>query len=116
MHLQIRTVVECLPPHLVADNPQERRTEGDRPGQYEGETALHIAIVNGDLDMVKFLIQNSADVRARAYGSFFQQGSVVYYGEYPLSFAACTGQKDIVSYLKRHGAHINKDRDTECVL
>jgi hypothetical protein len=61
---------------------------------------------------VKFLIQNSADVRARAYGAFFQEGSVVYYGEFPLSFAACTGQKDIVSYLKRHGAHVNTDRDT----
>ena len=65
--------------------------------------------------MVKFLIANSADIRARAYGAFFQQGSVVYYGEFPLSFAACTGQKDIVSYLKRHGARINKDRDTEWV-
>ncbi len=60
---------------------------------------------------VKFLVQNGADVRARAYGSFFQPGSAVYYGEYPLSFAACTGQKDIVSYLKRHGARVNHDRD-----
>lgn len=50
-------------------------------------------------------------MRARSYGGFFQIGSVVYYGEYPLSFAACTGQKDIVSYLKRHGARVNHDRD-----
>ncbi|KXZ41393.1 hypothetical protein GPECTOR_497g455 [Gonium pectorale] len=96
---------------LVNTPYQERKSETDPPGQYEGETALHIAIVNHDFDMVKFLVQNGADVRARAYGSFFQPGSAVYYGEYPLSFAACTGQKDIVSYLKRHGARVNHDRD-----
>ncbi|GIL76046.1 hypothetical protein Vretimale_5686 [Volvox reticuliferus] len=96
---------------LVNTPYQERKAETDPPGQYEGETALHIAIVNHDFDMVKFLVQNGADVRARAYGSFFQPGSAVYYGEYPLSFAACTGQKDIVSYLKRHGARVNHDRD-----
>lgn len=55
-------------------------------------------------------------MRARAFGAFFRQGSTVYYGEYPLSFAACTGQRDIVSYLKRHGAHVNNDRDTWWVL
>ena len=60
---------------------------------------------------VKFLVQAGADVRARAYGTFFQPGTAVYYGEYSLSFAASTGQKDIVSYLKRHGARINVDRD-----
>lgn len=32
-------------------------------------------------------------------------------GEYPLSFAAATGQKDIVSYLKRHNARVNHDCD-----
>ncbi|PNH09877.1 Transient receptor potential cation channel subfamily V member 6 [Tetrabaena socialis] len=96
---------------LVNTPYQERKTETDPAGLYEGETALHIAIVNHDFDMVKFLVQNGADVRARAYGSFFQPGSAVYYGEYPLSFAACTGQKDIVSYLKRHGARVNHDRD-----
>eukprot|EP00798_Chlamydomonas_sp_ICE-L_P026129 gene26129-11847_t len=96
---------------LVNTPYQERRNENDHPGHYEGETAIHIAIVNKDFDMVKFLVQNSANVRARAYGQFFQEGSVVYYGEYPLSFAACTGQKDIVSYLKRHGARVNGDKD-----
>jgi hypothetical protein len=33
---------------------------------------------------VKFLVQNGADVRARAFGAFFQPGSAVYYGEFPL--------------------------------
>lgn len=96
---------------LVNTPYQERKHELDPPGQYEGETALHIAIVNRDFDMVKFLIQAGAEIRARCYGSFFQLGSAVYYGEYPLSFAAATGQKDIVSYLKRHGARVNQDCD-----
>jgi ankyrin repeat protein len=71
----------------------------------------NICVVDGC--QVKFLIQNGADVRVRAYGGFFKPGSPVYYGEYPLSFAACTGQKDIVSYLKRHGARVNADRDMQ---
>ncbi len=33
------------------------------------------------------------------------------YGGYPLSFAACTGQKDVVAYLRRHGAQVNSDCD-----
>lgn len=32
----------------------------DPPGTYEGQTALHIAIVNKDMDMVKFLVQVGA--------------------------------------------------------
>ncbi len=32
---------------------QERKHEHDTPGLYEGETALHIAIVNRDFDMVR---------------------------------------------------------------
>jgi len=36
-----------------------------------------------------------------------------YYGEFPLSFAACTGQKEIVAHLKRHGAAVNADRDMQ---
>ncbi|GAX79471.1 hypothetical protein CEUSTIGMA_g6912.t1 [Chlamydomonas eustigma] len=106
-------LVKLYGKQLVNTPYQERSFSADTPGQYEGETALHIAIVNRDFDMVKFLIQNGADVRARAYGAFFQKPSPVSFGEFPLSFAACTGQKDIVSYLKRHGAHINTDRDTE---
>jgi hypothetical protein len=50
--------------------------------------------------------QNGADIRARAWGTFFRQGGPMYYGEYALSFAACTGQKDVVAYLRRHGAQV----------
>ena len=89
---------------LVNTPYQERKAVSDPPGLYEGETALHIAIVNHDLAMVKFLVAHGADVRARAYGGFFDIGGPVYYGEYPLSFAASLGQKDIVTFLHQHGA------------
>ncbi|MEW5311092.1 MAG: hypothetical protein WDW38_002835 [Sanguina aurantia] len=107
----VKFLVKLYGRTLVNTPYQERKHEHDSPGPYEGETAIHIAVVNHDFDMVKFLIQNGADTRARAYGSFFQPGSPVYFGEYPMSFAACTGQKDIVSYLKRHGALVNEDQD-----
>lgn len=32
---------------------------------------------------------------------------------YPLSFAACSGQKEVVAHLKRHGASVNGDRDAQ---
>ena len=38
---------------------------------FPGETALHIAIVYGDFDMVKFLVGKGADVGQRATGRFF---------------------------------------------
>jgi hypothetical protein len=56
--------------------------------------------------LLLLLLQNGADIRARAWGTFFRQGGPMYYGEYALSFAACTGQKDVVAYLRRHGAQV----------
>ncbi|PVD21847.1 hypothetical protein C0Q70_17649 [Pomacea canaliculata] len=93
-----------------------------------GETILHIAIVNEDPAMVKFLLDNGADVHARACGNFFcpddQKDSrtdsldhewvsvcentnyegFVYWGEYPLSFAACLGQEECVRLMLAKGA------------
>jgi len=37
-----------------------------------GESALHFAIVNGDLDSVKLLIDKGANINQRATGRFFQ--------------------------------------------
>ena len=37
----------------------------------KGETALHLAIVYGDQDLVKLLVENGADVNQRATGRFF---------------------------------------------
>jgi hypothetical protein len=108
-----RYLVKLYGRALVNAPFQERRHPGDPPGAYEGETALHVAVVNRDLDMVRFLVQNGADVRARAWGPFFGPGGPMHYGEFPLSIAACTGQRDVVAYLKRHGARVDEDRDVQ---
>ena len=42
------------------------------PGSFDlGENALHMAIVNEDPAMVKFLLGKGADYHQRAYGNFF---------------------------------------------
>lgn len=68
---------------------------------YRGHSALHIAIEKRSLQCVKLLVENGADVHARACGNFFQknQGTCFYFGELPLSLAACTKQWDVVTYL-----------------
>uniref|UniRef100_A0A8C3EVK7 Transient receptor potential cation channel subfamily V member 2 n=1 Tax=Corvus moneduloides TaxID=1196302 RepID=A0A8C3EVK7_CORMO len=69
---------------------------------YRGQTALHIAIEKRSLDLVKLLVENGADVHARAHGEFFRkkkEGVYFYFGELPLSLAACTNQLDVVDYL-----------------
>ncbi|KAJ7398281.1 Transient receptor potential cation channel subfamily V member 2 [Pitangus sulphuratus] len=70
--------------------------------EYTGQTALHIAIEKRSLPLVKLLVENGADVHARAYGEFFRkkkEGVYFYFGELPLSLAACTNQLDVVDYL-----------------
>ncbi|XP_061461106.1 transient receptor potential cation channel subfamily V member 2-like isoform X2 [Rhineura floridana] len=74
---------------------------------YEGHTALHIAIEKRNLDLVKLLVENGADVHAKACGTFFQQqkkGVCFYFGELPLSLAACTNQPEVIRYLL-HNPH-----------
>uniref|UniRef100_A0A8D0KVA2 Transient receptor potential cation channel subfamily V member 2 n=1 Tax=Strix occidentalis caurina TaxID=311401 RepID=A0A8D0KVA2_STROC len=69
---------------------------------YRGQTALHIAIEKRSLDLVKLLVENGADVHARAHGEFFRkkkEGVYFYFGELPLSLAACTNQLEVVEYL-----------------
>lgn len=84
-----------------------------------GQSALHLAIVQDDYDTVQLLLENGASVNARASGDFFlpeeyktnnntrtlinYQG-YAYYGEYPLAFAACFGNKDIYDLLIQYGA------------
>jgi ankyrin repeat protein len=46
--------------------------------------------------LVKFLLERGADVRARAWGSFFKDG---FYGEYPLSFAVRVNNQQILDYF-----------------
>uniref|UniRef100_A0A4W3IN16 Transient receptor potential cation channel subfamily V member 1 n=1 Tax=Callorhinchus milii TaxID=7868 RepID=A0A4W3IN16_CALMI len=69
---------------------------------YRGQTALHVAIERRSAHFVELLVRNGADVHARASGIFFKQkksGDGFYFGELPLSLAACTNQLDIVTFL-----------------
>uniref|UniRef100_A0A8C8VMJ6 Transient receptor potential cation channel subfamily V member 2 n=1 Tax=Pelusios castaneus TaxID=367368 RepID=A0A8C8VMJ6_9SAUR len=88
----------------------DQKTEPSKPlvnaacinNYYAGQTALHIAIEKRCLDLVKLLVENGADVHARAHGEFFRkkkEGACFYFGELPLSLAACTNQLDVIKYL-----------------
>ncbi|XP_073435027.1 transient receptor potential cation channel subfamily V member 6-like isoform X1 [Dendrobates tinctorius] len=77
---------------------------------YKGETALHIAILQKDLDIVHLLLKNGADVsNFRATCTYCVPGieCLFYFGEYPLSFAACTGNEEITKLLLKYGAPVS---------
>ncbi|XP_066600536.1 transient receptor potential cation channel subfamily V member 5 isoform X2 [Prorops nasuta] len=100
--------------------------------EYYGENVLHIAIVNEDPSMVKFLLDSGAYVHERCFGNFMcpedQKASrqdnlehewvcvspetnydgYVYWGEYPLSFAACLGQEECYRLMLARGADPDK--------
>ncbi|KAG1682090.1 Transient receptor potential cation channel subfamily V member 5 [Nymphon striatum] len=102
---------------------------------YYGENLLHMAIVNEDPAMVKFLLDNGINFHERCLGSFMspedQKNSrsdtldhewidvnlktnyegYVYWGEYPLSFAACLGQEECYRLILARGANPN-NQDT----
>ncbi|XP_074163761.1 transient receptor potential cation channel subfamily V member 1 [Sminthopsis crassicaudata] len=74
---------------------------------YKGQTALHIAIERRNMALVTLLVENGADVHAAAHGDFFKKTkgrTGFYFGELPLSLAACTNQLAIVQYLL-HNPH-----------
>ncbi|KAH7718989.1 Protein OCR-2 [Aphelenchoides avenae] len=108
---------------------------------YYGLSPLHQAIVNEDPRMTAFLLKNGADVNQRCYGAFFcpedQKGSRtdsveheyvelslkteytgrMYFGEYPLSFAACIEQFDCYRLLRAKQANPNlQDTNGNTVL
>lgn len=95
----------CILPLLQIDrasrNPTPLVKAQCTDDYYRGHSALHIAIEKRSLQCVKLLVENGADVHARACGHFFQknQGACFYFGELPLSLAACTKQWDMVAYL-----------------
>uniref|UniRef100_UPI00398EF569 transient receptor potential cation channel subfamily V member 6-like n=1 Tax=Pristiophorus japonicus TaxID=55135 RepID=UPI00398EF569 len=76
---------------------------------YEGKTALHIAVANENVPLVKELIKRGATVvSSRATGILFRRSekNFIYYGEHVLSFAACVGNQEIVQFLIESGADI----------
>ncbi|KAL1780248.1 transient receptor potential cation channel subfamily V member 2 [Sigmodon hispidus] len=95
----------CILPLLRIDknsgNPQPLVNAQCTDEFYRGHSALHIAIEKRSLQCVKLLVENGANVHLRACGRFFQKhrGTCFYFGELPLSLAACTKQWDVVSYL-----------------
>ncbi|XP_016050928.1 PREDICTED: transient receptor potential cation channel subfamily V member 5 [Miniopterus natalensis] len=75
---------------------------------FVGQTALHVAIMNQNVNLVRALLIHGASVSARATGIAFRLSphNHIYYGEHPLSFAACVGSEEIVRLLIEHGANI----------
>ncbi|XP_012877136.1 PREDICTED: transient receptor potential cation channel subfamily V member 5 [Dipodomys ordii] len=75
---------------------------------FVGQTALHIAVMNQNVNLVRALLARGASVSARATGFAFHLSphNLIYYGEHPLSFAACVGSEEIVRLLIEHGADI----------
>ncbi|XP_054904177.1 transient receptor potential cation channel subfamily V member 6 [Poeciliopsis prolifica] len=73
---------------------------------FQGVTPLHIAVVNQNLDLVHHLISRGGDVNPRVTGLYFRKriGGLLYCGEHILSFAACAGNKDIITMLIDAGA------------
>nr|XP_033777844.1 transient receptor potential cation channel subfamily V member 1 [Geotrypetes seraphini] len=84
------------------DNLKEFINSAYTDNYYRGQTALHIAIERRNMYLVELLIQRGADVHAKADGEFFIKAKGrpgFYFGELPLSLAACTNQINIVKYL-----------------
>uniref|UniRef100_A0A914XM03 Uncharacterized protein n=1 Tax=Plectus sambesii TaxID=2011161 RepID=A0A914XM03_9BILA len=99
--------------------------------EYFGENVLHMGVVNEDPQVVRFLLHRGANVAQRCSGNFFtcddQKASRtdtidhewvalskstrymghMYWGEYPLSFAACLSQEECFRLLVAKGASPN---------
>ncbi|GMR60506.1 hypothetical protein PMAYCL1PPCAC_30701, partial [Pristionchus mayeri] len=109
---------------------------------YYGLSPLHQAIINQDVPLVAFLLKRGADVQTRCYGAYFcaddqkngrtdsleheyvelpvertNYTGTMYFGEYPLSFAACMNHHDCVRLLYVYKANINaQDTNGNTVL
>ncbi|KAL2083978.1 hypothetical protein ACEWY4_019496 [Coilia grayii] len=76
---------------------------------YQGMTALHIAVVNQNVNLVQELIRRGGDVATpRVTGTYFRKrrGGLLYFGEHILAFASCVGNEKIIHMLINSGANI----------
>ena len=74
---------------------------------YNGEVALHFAVIHQDLELVTLLVNHGASVHAHASGNFLYSNIKLYFGGTVLGFAACLDNKPIVEYLIEHGAKVD---------
>jgi hypothetical protein len=75
--------------------------------QFHGETALHFAVMRGDMRMVELLIRAGANVDAHADGLFFYERMSVYCGGRPVGLAAMLGNQDMLDFLADKGADLH---------
>jgi ankyrin repeat protein len=78
----------------------------DTSFSYGGETLLHLAAKKGYLNLVKLLIDRSAEINAQDEG-----------GNTPLHYAAASGRKDVVKLLLEKGvdATITNAREQKAI-
>ena len=86
-----------------------------------GESALHVAIVHGDTEMVKFLVEKEADVNQRATGRFFmpedqktgKKKATNYIGEFITASVCVNGSLGYTGILK-NGNSVYSVKDMHC--
>ncbi|CAL1283118.1 unnamed protein product [Larinioides sclopetarius] len=100
LHLAATTGSEVIIKLLL--NAVEKKGDSESLRKYideknlSGNTALHLAVIKGHLDIVEVLLNKGADVK-----STFDNSS------HPLHLAAVSGNVDIVKCLLKHGAAVN---------
>ena len=79
----------------------EQRADKEKTGGSFGYTPLIIASYNGHLDVVRYLVEQGADIE-----------KAVDYGDTPLIWASAEGPLEVVRYLLEQGADVNKTNDS----
>jgi len=133
----VRAILNC-DEFAASDRLRWCMTQYSRGSPFEGENALHIAVVQHRTAELRFLLDfvtkkhHAAFLTQQAVGPFFAPGKQewdvfgrcvsrmakstefvrLYYGGYPLAFAVCTDQADVVCMLvNEYGADVYaKDR------